>query len=128
MRVDNILGNILWLIFGGLFSALGYFVGGLLLCFTILGIPFGLQCFKLGMFVLRPFGLQAVSTPGSAGCLSILLNILWLVTVGIGIAVAHIVSGCILCITIILIPFGLQHFKMVEVALLPFGKRVEDVK
>lgn len=127
MRPDNLLGNIIWLIFGGFFAAIGYFVGGLLLCLTIIGIPFGIQCFKIAGFVLRPFGLQAVSSPSSSGCLSLLLNILWIIRGGLVAAVSHIVFGAILCLTIIGIPFGLQHFKLIEVSLMPFGKKIVSV-
>lgn len=124
MRIDNLLGNIIWVIFGGLFAALGYFVGGFLLCITIIGIPFGLQCFKIGLFVLRPFGLAAVTTDSSAGCLSLIFNVLWILWGGLAAAFSHLVFGCILCLTIIGIPFGLQHFKLIEVSLMPFGKSI----
>jgi len=122
----NTLGNIIWLVFGGLFSAIGYFVGGAVLCLTIIGIPFGLQCFKLGALMLWPFGKQVVSTNGTSGCVSILLNIVWILFGGIWIALGHIVFGLLLFITIIGIPFGRQHFKMVEIALMPFGKQIVD--
>jgi len=125
MRTDNLLGNIIWLIFGGFIAAMGYFIGGLLLCLTIVGIPFGLQCFKIGLFVLRPFGLQAVSSGGSSGCLSLLLNVIWIICGGLATAIAHLTFGIILCLTIIGIPFGLQHFKLIEVSLMPFGKTIK---
>jgi uncharacterized membrane protein YccF (DUF307 family) len=127
MRPDNLLGNIIWIIFGGFFAALFYFIGGCALCFTIIGIPFGLQCFKLALFVLRPFGLQAVTSESSSGCLSLLLNIIWLIFGGFGAALGHLVFGILLCLTIILIPFGLQHFKLIEVSLMPFGKKIVSV-
>ncbi len=122
----NTLGNLLWLLFGGLISAIGYIVGGFALCLTIIGIPFGLQCFKLAAFVLWPFGREAVNTPSSGGCLSLLLNILWIVCGGIWVALSHIVFGLLLFITIIGIPFARQHFKLVEISLMPFGKRIVD--
>lgn len=118
------LGNIIWLVFGGFFAAIGYFVGGLVLCLTVIGIPFGLQCFKLGLFALWPFGQQAVSTPGGGGCISFVLNILWIVCGGFWIALTHLVFGLLLLLTIIGIPFAQQHFKMVEISLMPFGKQV----
>ncbi len=124
MRPDNLLGNIIWLIFGGFIAALGYFIGGLVLCLTVIGIPFGLQCFKIGVFVLRPFGLQAVGSESSSGCLSLLLNILWIFGGGLAAAIAHLTFGAFLCLTIIGIPFGLQHFKLIEVSLMPFGKKI----
>ncbi len=120
----NGIGNIIWLVFGGFFAAAGYFIGGFVLCLTIIGIPFGLQCFKLGLFVLWPFGRQVVSTGASAGCISLLLNVLWIFCGGLWIAISHLVFGLLLFITIIGIPFARQHFKMVEVSLMPFGKRI----
>ncbi|HEY6978380.1 MAG TPA: YccF domain-containing protein [Chitinophagaceae bacterium] len=120
----NLLGNLIWLIFGGLVSAIGYFVGGLVLCFTIIGIPFGLQCFKIGTLVLWPFGKKVVSTGSNAGCLTVLFNIIWLLTGGLYAAVAHVLFGLILFITIIGIPFARQHFKLVEISLMPFGKEI----
>ncbi len=120
----NLLGNIIWLLFGGLFSALGYFVGGFVLCLTIIGIPFGLQCFKLGVLMLWPFGKQVVSTTTNTGCLPLLLNIIWILCGGLWLAIGHVVFGLLLFITIIGIPFARQHFKMVEIALMPFGKEI----
>lgn len=123
----NTLGNIIWLLFGGLVAVLGYLVGGLILCITIIGIPFGVQCFKLAGFVLWPFGRAAVSTPDSGGCLSTVMNIIWIVCGGLWVAAAHVVFGLLLFITIIGIPFARQHFKLVEVSLMPFGKRIVDI-
>ncbi|HWI90436.1 MAG TPA: YccF domain-containing protein [Flavisolibacter sp.] len=122
----NTLGNLIWLIFGGFLSAMGYVVGGFVLCCTIVGIPFGFQCFKLAGFILWPFGREAVSTSASGGCLVTLLNIIWIVFGGIWVAIVHLVFGLLLCITIIGIPFGRQHFKLVEISLMPFGKRIVD--
>lgn len=123
----NTIGNIIWLLFGGLISALGYVIGGAVLCLTIIGVPFGLQCFKLAAFVLWPFGRMAVGTSASGGCLTLLLNILWLICGGIWIAISHIVFGLILFITIIGIPFARRHFKLVEISLMPFGKTIVAV-
>jgi len=120
----NTLGNIIWLIFGGLYSALLYFIGGIALCFTIVGIPFGLQCFKLASFVLWPFGRMAVGTSSSGGCLTTFLNLIWIIIAGLWLAIGHVIFGIILCITIIGIPFGKQHFKLVEISLMPFGKQI----
>ena len=122
----NILGNLIWLLFGGFLSALGYIIGGFALCLTIVGIPFGLQCFKLASFILWPFGREAVSTSSSGGCLVTVLNIIWIVCGGLWVAIVHVVFGLFLYITIIGIPFGRQHFKLVEVSLMPFGKRIVD--
>lgn len=120
----NAIGNLIWLLFGGFLSALSYVIGGFVLCLTIVGIPFGLQCFKLAGFILWPFGREAVNTSSSGGCLVTLLNIVWIVFGGLYAAIIHIVFGLLLYITIIGIPFGKQHFKLVEVSLMPFGKRI----
>ena len=122
----NTIGNFIWLVFGGLFSALCYLVGGLVLCLTIIGIPFGLQCFKLARFVLWPFGRMAVSTTSGAGCLALLLNIIWLLCAGLWLAVGHVIFGLLLAITIIGLPFARQHFKLIEISLMPFGKKIVD--
>ena len=122
----NTLGNLIWLIFGGLVSAIGYLIGGLVLCLTIIGIPFGIQCFKLAGLVLWPFGKQVVSTGASTGCLNLILNIIWLLSAGLAIAFVHIFFGILLFITIIGIPFAQQHFKLIEVSLMPFGKSVVE--
>jgi uncharacterized membrane protein YccF (DUF307 family) len=124
----NLLGNLIWLIFGGLFSAIGYFFGGLVLCFTIIGIPFGLQCFKIAVLVLWPFGKKVVSTGNNSGCLNVLFNIIWLLTGGLYTALMHVVFGLLLFITIIGIPFARQHFKLVEISLMPFGKEIVDAE
>ncbi|MDR1408342.1 MAG: YccF domain-containing protein [Tannerella sp.] len=118
------LGNILWLIFGGLLTAIEYVFASLILMITIIGIPFGIQTLKLAMLALWPFGNKIVETGNSGGCLSILMNIVWIFIGGIGICLTHFFFGLLLCITIIGIPFGRQHFKMAALALTPFGKRV----
>lgn len=120
----NLLGNIIWLLFGGLFAAIGYFFGGIILCITIVGIPWGLQCFKLAALVLMPFGKKVVSDSNDSGCLSVLCNIIWILSGGLYTAIIHIVMGAVLYITIIGIPWGRQHFKLVEISLAPFGRRV----
>ena len=118
------LGNILWIIFGGLFIALEYFVAGIAMCITIIGIPFGVQLFKLGLMALLPFGATAVEPVSGTGCLYSLFNIVWLITGGLCIAFTHLIFGILLCITVIGIPFGMQHFKLMSLALWPFGKAV----
>jgi uncharacterized membrane protein YccF (DUF307 family) len=120
----NFTGNLIWLIFGGFFAALGYFFGGIMLCFTIVGIPWGLQCFKLAGLVLWPFGKEAVSSSENTGCLSLLANIIWLLCGGVYTAIVHVVFGLVLSITIIGIPFARQHFKLVEISMMPFGKTI----
>lgn len=120
----NFLGNILWLLLGGLIIAVYYFFVGLLFCITIIGIPFGLQLMKIGSFALWPFGHEAVSDTNDGGCLAILMNVLWILFGGIEIALLHVTFGVICCLTIVGIPFGMQHFKMTILALVPFGKKI----
>jgi uncharacterized membrane protein YccF (DUF307 family) len=120
----NFLGNILWLVFGGFLSAMGYVFGGFILCCTIIGIPFGLQCFKIASLVFWPFGRQVISDPFEFGCLTLLFNLIWLVFGGLYTAVVHLLFGFLLAITIIGLPFAMQHFKLIPLSLMPFGKRI----
>lgn len=120
----NILGNILWIVLGGIFISMYYALVGLLFCITIVGIPFGVQLFKMAGFALWPFGHQVTAGPNDSGCMSIFMNIIWIVLGGVEIAVMHAVFGLICCVTIVGIPFGLQHFKMALLALAPFGKKI----
>ena len=120
----NLLGNLIWLIFGGFFAALGYFFGGIFLCITVVGIPWGLQCFKLAALVLFPFGKEVVSSSKNTGCLSLLFNIVWLLSGGLYTALIHVVFSLLLTITIIGIPFARQHFKLIEISMMPFGKTI----
>lgn len=121
----NVLGNLIWIICGGLLAAIAYLIGGLLLCLTIVGIPFGLQCFKLAGLVLAPFGRKVSDTNTRYGCLTLFANIIWLLCGGLFAALNHLIWGIILFITIIGIPFARQHFKLIEVSMMPFGKRIE---
>jgi len=115
------IGNILWFLLGGIWLALGYAIGGLAMCITIIGIPFGIQSFKLAGLALWPFGYT--TTMGtSGGCLEVIFNLIWLVLFGWAIFVAHIILGLVLCVTIIGIPFGIQAFKISTLALWPFGR------
>jgi uncharacterized membrane protein YccF (DUF307 family) len=123
----SLLGNILWLIFGGLLAGLGYILGGLLMCLTIVGIPFGIQSMKLGVATFAPFGKRIVEAPDANSPLEIVLNVLWLIFFGWEIAMAHLVSAAILAITIIGIPFALQHVKLIPIALLPLGRSLQPV-
>lgn len=120
----NLFGNIIWLIFGGLLSTLGYLLGGIALCITIIGIPWGLQCFKLAELVLWPFGKKVISYSSNGGCLSVLCNIIWIIFGGWYTALVHVGMGILLFITIIGIPWARQHFKLIEISLMPFGKKV----
>ncbi|MBO9658513.1 MAG: YccF domain-containing protein [Chitinophagaceae bacterium] len=120
----NFIGNLIWLIFGGFFAAVGYFVGGLVLCITIVGMPWGLQCFKMAGIVLFPFGKKVISDSSNAGCLGMFANIIWIICGGWYTALVHLVMGFLLSLTIIGLPWGRQHFKLIEISLMPFGKRV----
>jgi uncharacterized membrane protein YccF (DUF307 family) len=120
------IGNILWLVFSGFWMAVGYGVSGALLCLTIVGIPFGMQAFKLAGFTLWPFGRKIVDVQGGGGCLSVVFNILWLVLFGWELFLGHLVTGLLLCLTVIGIPFGIQAFKLSVLALWPFGKIIVE--
>jgi uncharacterized membrane protein YccF (DUF307 family) len=120
----SLLGNILWLIFGGFLSGLGYIVSGLLLCLTIVGIPFGWMSIRIGVATFAPFGKQVVELPNGNSVLKIIFNLIWLVLFGWEIALAHLALALFLCLTIIGIPFGIQHFKLIPLALFPFGREL----
>ena len=106
----SLIGNLIWLIFGGLLLGIGYLFGGIVLCFTIVGIPFGLQIMKLGLFAMWPFGGEVVPGNNASGCLPLLLNVLWIICGGIEVALTHLALGIVFSITIVGIPFGMQHF------------------
>jgi uncharacterized membrane protein YccF (DUF307 family) len=120
----SILGNIVWLVFGGIIIAIQYFIGSLFLFITIIGIPFGLQTLKMASLALWPFGRDTRVDVRASGCLYVLMNVIWLLTGGIWIALSHAFFGVLLCITIIGIPFGMQHFKLTAIALSPFGRDI----
>ncbi len=117
----RIILNILWIICGGLLSALGWVAAGCIWCITVVGIPVGVQCFKLASISLNPFGKEIVND-GGAG--SFILNVIWFIISGWELALGNFLLGCILCITIVGIPWGKQYFKIAKVALSPFGARV----
>ena len=118
------IGNIFWLLLGGILISIYYAVMGLLFCLTIIGIPFGLQLFKIAGLALWPFGREVVPGPNDTGCLSVVMNITWIIFGGIEIALLHLGFGIACCLTIVGIPFGLQHFKMMLLAFVPFGKQI----
>ena len=120
----KIIGNILWLILGGVIIALIYWVVGLLMCITVVGIPFGVQLFKLGAYALWPFGHELVGGPNEPGCLSVVMNLIWILLGWWEIALLHFACGALFCITIVGIPWGMQHFKMAIGSVFPFGKEI----
>lgn len=119
------LGNALWFIFGGFVSGLGWVLAGVLWCITIIGIPVGMQCFKFATLSFFPFGKE-IRYGGGAG--SLILNIFWLILSGLPLALGSAVMGCLLCLTIVGIPFGLQHFKIARLALMPFGADIISIQ
>jgi uncharacterized membrane protein YccF (DUF307 family) len=116
------IGNILWLVLAGLWMALGYVVAGILQCITVIGIPFGVQSFKLAGYALWPFGRVVVQRTDRDMSLSCLGNVIWFVLSGLWLAIGHVLTGLLLCLTIVGIPFGLASFKLAGLALVPFGK------
>ena len=119
--------NLLWLLLGGIFTAVEYLISSFLMMITIIGIPFGMQTLKLAGLALWPFGKEVRNGSRSSGCLYILMNVIWIFVGGIWICLSHLLFGAMLCITIIGIPFGLQHFKLAALALSPFGKDIITV-
>lgn len=113
------LGNLIWIIFGGLVSWLMWTIAGILWCITIVGMPVGLQCFKIASFGLAPFGKHLENQGGS---MSFLINVIWFLLFGWELALAHLASAIFLAITIIGLPFAVQQLKMVGICLAPFGK------
>jgi len=123
----SLLLNLLWVIFGGgVVIWLEYLLGGLLLCLTIVGIPFGLQCFKIAGLGLWPFGRMLDVAPAglAGGVVRVIFNVLWFLVAGIWIFLSHVVLGLALALTLIGIPFAIQHMKLAFLALAPFGQRV----
>lgn len=119
----RLIGNILWIVFGGLLSALGWLLAGCLWCVTVIGIPVGLQCFKLASISLNPFGKE-IHYEDEGRAVSFLLNVLWFLVSGLVLALSNFLIGLVLCVTIVGIPFGRQFFKIAKLALRPFGATV----
>lgn len=127
------IGNIIWFVFGGLIMGFAWWLAGILCFISIMGIPWGKAFFVIGKFTFWPFGKEAVSRKQRSGkddigtgTLGLIGNVLWLVFMGIWLAIGHIVSGILCCLTIIGIPFGIQHFKLVPISLMPIGMTVVD--
>lgn len=121
----SLIGNLLWIVLGGgIFVFFAYFLGGILLCLTIVGIPFGIQCIKLSFLGLAPFGARIVDKPSANGLISVVMNIIWILTGGITLAITHIFFGLLCAVTIIGLPFAKQHMKLAALSLVPFGKAI----
>jgi uncharacterized membrane protein YccF (DUF307 family) len=115
--------NVIWLVLAGLWMCLAYFLAGLLLCVTVIGIPFGIAAFRIGVYALWPFGYTTVERR-DAGAGSMIGNVLWLVLAGWWLALGHVFTGLLLCVTIIGIPFGIANFKLIPLSLLPLGREI----
>ncbi|HHU90991.1 MAG TPA: YccF domain-containing protein [Clostridiaceae bacterium] len=118
----RLLGNLIWMLFGGILAAILWFVAGVICCITFIGIPFGIQCFKISGFVAYPFG-RDIEIKGF-GIGSLVGNVIWIILLGWELCVFHLVIGLLMCITIIGIPFGNQHFKLAKLSLVPFGSKI----
>lgn len=119
----SVLGNVIWIILGGFIGAILWALAGILCCITVVGIPLGLQCFKIAGLTLAPFGKDVVMN--NLGPVNLIGNILWILLLGWELCLFHIGAGIIMCITIVGIPFGKQHFKLAALALMPFGARLD---
>lgn len=123
----NLLGNIIFFVFGGFAIFFLYLLGGLLLCLTIIGIPLGFQCFKLAAGVLAPFGREVYEVNPPTGPGTTILNIIWIILPGLELAIMHLILAALFAITIIGIPIASQHMKLLPLALLPFGRQMRDI-
>ncbi|MDT2003703.1 YccF domain-containing protein [Rhodococcus jostii] len=121
----RLLLNIIWLIFGGLWLALGYFVAGILCCILIITIPFGIASFRVGVYALWPFGKTVVDKP-TAGVASLIGNVIWFIIAGLWLAIGHVVTAIAMAITIIGIPLAVANLKMIPISLMPLGKDIVD--
>jgi uncharacterized membrane protein YccF (DUF307 family) len=122
----SVLLNVLWFVLGGFLVSLAYLLGGIILCLTIVGIPFGIQCFKLSVLGMAPFGKEIRETEPPGGAIAILMNIIWIILPGLELALIHLFLAFVFGLTIIGLPFATQHLKMTRLAILPFGFKVRD--
>ncbi len=121
----SFIGNVLWFVFGGFWSFLGYTWGAFIMCLTVVGIPFGVQSWKIGVASLAPFGKEIKTHKNTDSPLNIVLNVIWIITAGWAIALAHLTLALGLAVTIVGIPFAFQHLKLLPLAFAPFGRRLE---
>lgn len=122
----SLLGNLVFFVFGGFVIFLGYVLGGILLCLTIIGIPFGFMCFRLAGGVLAPFGREVQQTKPPGGAVAVIMNIIWIILPGLELAIMHLLLALVFALTIIGLPIAAQHMKLVPLALLPFGHVMRD--
>ena len=124
----SLIGNVVFFVFGGFIIFLGYVLGGILLCLTIIGIPFGLMCFRLAGSVIAPFGREVRETEPPGGIITLIMNIIWIILPGLELAIMHLVLALLFAVTIIGFPIAVQHVKLVPMALLPFGHVMRELK
>ena len=124
----SLIGNVVFFVFGGFLIFIGYVLGGILLCLTIIGIPFGLMCFRLAGSVIAPFGREVRETEPPGGILTLIMNIIWIILPGLELAIMHLVLALLFAVTIIGFPIAVQHVKLVPMALLPFGHVMRELK
>ena len=122
----RVLLNVIWLVFGGLLLALGYAVVGIVMCILIITIPFGIAAFRMALFCIWPFGRTLIRRD-DAGAGSVIGNVIWFILAGWWLAIGHLVTGVLMCLTIIGIPLGLANFKLIPVSLTPFGREIVDI-
>ena len=118
----RLLGNICWFLFGGIISGLAWIISGVIWCITIIGIPYGRQCFKFASLAFWPFGKEVIY---GGGAVSFIVNVIWFLLFGLWMGIGNFLIGCLWCITIIGIPFGKQFFKIAKLSLAPFGARIK---
>jgi len=123
----SLFGNLVFFVFGGFLIFIGYVLGGILLCLTIIGIPFGLMCFRLAGSVIAPFGREVCDTEPPGGPVALIMNVIWIILPGLELAIMHLVLALFFAVTIIGFPIAVQHMKLVPMALLPFGHVMRDV-
>jgi len=117
--------NVIWLVFGGIWLALGYFLAGIICCVLVVTIPWGIASFRIANYALWPFGRTVVDRkPGGPGVVSTLGNVIWLLVAGIWIVIAHITTAFAMAITIIGIPLAIANIKMIPISLMPLGKEI----
>lgn len=118
----TLLGNLIWLLFGGLIAGVGYILGGLVLCLSIIGIPFGLQSIKIGFATFAPFGKEVVELDQANSALRVIFNVIWIILFGWELVITHLTFALLLAITVVGLPFAKQHIKLIPLSLLPFGR------
>jgi len=122
------IGNLVFFVFGGFLIFLGYVLGGIVLCITIIGIPFGLMCFRLAGSVIAPFGREVRETDPPGGPIALIMNIIWIILPGLELAIMHLLLAALFTLTIVGYPLAVQHMKLVPIALMPFGHVMRDIE